>query len=253
MLEGDRFCEGDRGKALAGHSTLTRLELGAHGGDGRYKKILAQAEEIEALLLAEGVKSIPRGSREIVLDFDAIDYRLQGAQEGAFSHGYYRNYCYLPLYCFLRSHSALDAIARCQARCKQRHGGSAREDYPGQSGGALAKRRASLCAKTFTAVVGKWKIGSRKRRWTCLPISPARTGWLPTNCGCGSVPLPTCLSRCCGPKCCAVHSWPKPAWARSAASFLRLQPGSKSAAAESIWSWPVLILIAKPSPRHGQT
>ncbi len=100
VLGNDRLCQEDRGKALAGHSTLNRLELGAHGGDGRYKKILAQPEEIEALLLTEGVKSIPRRSREIVLDFDATDDPLHGAQEGAFFHGYYRHYCYLPLYCF---------------------------------------------------------------------------------------------------------------------------------------------------------
>jgi hypothetical protein len=100
ILGGSRLSEEDRGKALAGHSTLNRLELGAHGGDGRYKKILAQPEQIEALLLAEGVKSIPRKSREIILDFDATDDPLHGAQEGAFFHGYYREYCYLPLYCF---------------------------------------------------------------------------------------------------------------------------------------------------------
>lgn len=100
VLGQDRMCEEDRGKALAGHSTLNRLELGALGGDGRYKKILAKPDEIQALLLAEGVKSIPRRSREIVLDFDATDDPLHGAQEGAFFHGYYREYCYLPLYCF---------------------------------------------------------------------------------------------------------------------------------------------------------
>ena len=76
------------------------MELGALGGDGRYKKILAQPEKIAALLLEEGVKAIPRKSREIVLDFDATDDPLHGAQEGAFFHGYYRSYCYLPLYCF---------------------------------------------------------------------------------------------------------------------------------------------------------
>ena len=66
---------------------MNRLELGAHGGDGRYKKILARPEEIAALLLEEGVKAIPRKRREIVLDFDATDDPLHGAQEGAFFHG----------------------------------------------------------------------------------------------------------------------------------------------------------------------
>lgn len=100
VLGSDRLCQEDRGKALAGHATLNRLELAANGSDGRYKKIVAHAEEIEALLLAEGVKSIPRRSDQIVLDFDATDDPLHGAQEGAFFHGYYREYCYLPLYCF---------------------------------------------------------------------------------------------------------------------------------------------------------
>jgi hypothetical protein len=35
---------------------------------------------------------------EIVLDFDATDDQLHGNQEGRFYHGYYRCYCYLPLY-----------------------------------------------------------------------------------------------------------------------------------------------------------
>ena len=54
----------------------------------------------QALLIRRGVKAIPRKVREIVLDFDAADDPLHGAQEGAFFHGFYRQYCYLPLYCF---------------------------------------------------------------------------------------------------------------------------------------------------------
>jgi len=90
----------DQGKALAAHATLNRLELGAEQLDGRYRKIAAQPERIEELLIAEGVKAIPRRSREIVLDFDATDDPLHGAQEGAYFHGYYKHYCYMPLYCF---------------------------------------------------------------------------------------------------------------------------------------------------------
>ena len=61
------------------------------GGDTRYKKIIAKSQEIEALLIEEGVKAIPRKIREIILDFDATDDPLHGNQEGAFFHGYYRN------------------------------------------------------------------------------------------------------------------------------------------------------------------
>ncbi len=100
VLGEERACEADKGKALAAHATLNRLELGALGGDARYKKIIAKPREIEALLIKEGVKVIPRKSREIILDFDATADPLHGNQEGAFFHGYYRHYCYLPLYCF---------------------------------------------------------------------------------------------------------------------------------------------------------
>lgn len=99
-IEGKNRSEADQGKALAGHSTLNRLEQSAMGGDGRYKKIIPQAGKIEQLLMEEGVKAIPRKSRRITLDFDATDDPLHGSQEGRFFHGYYGHYCYLPLYCF---------------------------------------------------------------------------------------------------------------------------------------------------------
>jgi len=35
---------------------------------------------------------------QIVLDVDATDDPIHGMQEGSFFHGYYREYCYLPLY-----------------------------------------------------------------------------------------------------------------------------------------------------------
>jgi hypothetical protein len=76
------------------------LELGAETLDARYRKIQPQPDKIEALLLERGVKAIPRKSAEIVLDFDATDDPLHGNQQGAYFHGYYGHYCYLPLYCF---------------------------------------------------------------------------------------------------------------------------------------------------------
>ncbi len=41
-----------------------------------------------------------RAPQEIILDVDATDDPLHGDQEGRFYHGYYRSYCYLPLYIF---------------------------------------------------------------------------------------------------------------------------------------------------------
>ena len=55
----DRLQESDKGKALAAHSTLNRLELSAQGIDLRYHKIEAQPEQIEALLIERAVKAIP--------------------------------------------------------------------------------------------------------------------------------------------------------------------------------------------------
>jgi hypothetical protein len=95
-----RHLEADKGKPLAGKSTLNRLELSAQGVDPRYKKIQAHPDKIEALLLQRGVQAIPRKTRVITLDFDATDDPVHGNQEGRFFHGYYGDYCYLPLYCF---------------------------------------------------------------------------------------------------------------------------------------------------------
>lgn len=100
LLGENRLEENDRGKALAASSTLNRLELAAQAPDDRYRKIVADSPAIEALLIEEGVKAIPRKSKEIVLDFDATDDPLHGSQEGAYFNGYYRHYCYLPLYAF---------------------------------------------------------------------------------------------------------------------------------------------------------
>jgi hypothetical protein len=77
----DRILERDKGKALAGHSTLNRLELSAEAIDARYQKIQAQPDKIEELFIKRNVKAIPRRSAEIVLDFDATDDPLHGSQE----------------------------------------------------------------------------------------------------------------------------------------------------------------------------
>ena len=100
VLGETRLNPDDRGKALAGKATLNRFELGIHQRDDRYKKITVDLDQVGELLLSSGVKMIPRKSKRIVLDFDATDDPLHGKQEGAFFHGYYKEYCYLPLYCF---------------------------------------------------------------------------------------------------------------------------------------------------------
>ncbi len=41
-----------------------------------------------------------RAPDRIVLDLDAADFELHGSQQERFYHGYYREYCYMPLLVF---------------------------------------------------------------------------------------------------------------------------------------------------------
>jgi hypothetical protein len=88
---------------LAGKSTLNRMELGA-GVKDRYKKITFWKQAIDELLVKVFLESQAKVPEQIVLDIDATDLPLHGQQEGRFFHGYYDNYCYLPLYIFCGEH-----------------------------------------------------------------------------------------------------------------------------------------------------
>lgn len=92
----------DRGAALAGKSTLNRLELTPGNGyaASRYRKIEADEAAMDALLVDLFIESFARAPEQITLDVDATDDPVHGDQEGRFFHGYYRSYCYLPLYIF---------------------------------------------------------------------------------------------------------------------------------------------------------
>lgn len=135
----DRVRERDRGKALAGKSTLNRLELtgtktqsrkaeaaavvekeeaappkgekaqaeamesGAAKPD-RYKKISLDFAAADRLLVDIFLDSFGEEPQEIVLDLDSTDDPVHGNQEGRFFHGYYGHYCYLPLYIVCGEH-----------------------------------------------------------------------------------------------------------------------------------------------------
>lgn len=98
----DRRECGDRGKALAGKSTLNRLELtpAKATSDERYKKIVIDEHGVERLFVDLFLQAHAKPPERIVLDLDATDDPLHGKQEDRFFHGYYMNYCYLPLYIF---------------------------------------------------------------------------------------------------------------------------------------------------------
>ena len=76
---------------LASPSTLCRLEQMIT------RKDLVRLAEV---LVEQFIRSYKKAPKEITLDFDATDDRIHGKQEGAFFHGYYYHYCFLPLYVF---------------------------------------------------------------------------------------------------------------------------------------------------------
>lgn len=102
----DRVREQDQGKAIAGKSTLNRLELTPEDANekSRYKKIVADGGKIDELMITLFIESYRSPPSEVVLDVDATDDPLYGNQEGKYFHGYYAEYCYLPLYIFSGEH-----------------------------------------------------------------------------------------------------------------------------------------------------
>jgi len=98
----DRLRDRDQGKALAGKSTLNRLALTpvrAHK-NSRYKKITVDRHAVDEFFMTVFLDAYSQAPSEIMLDLDATDAPLHGHQAGRFFHGYYKHYCYLPLYIF---------------------------------------------------------------------------------------------------------------------------------------------------------
>ena len=102
LLAGKRSLD----EPLAGKSTLNRLELTPAGSplEDRYHKITYSSEALDALLVDLFVEAHQPAPRQIVLDVDVTDTPLHGEQEARFFHGYYNQYCYLPLYIFCGDH-----------------------------------------------------------------------------------------------------------------------------------------------------
>lgn len=102
----DRRLARDKGRALASSSTLNRLELTPPDADAdsRYKKIVANPERMDRLLVDCFLDAYEQPPERIWLDLDATDDLIHGNQEGRFFHGYYGHYCYLPLYIFSDEH-----------------------------------------------------------------------------------------------------------------------------------------------------
>ena len=94
-------------EALAGKSTLNRLEHTPRRHAAKYHKIDCDGSRVDELLVELFLEAHDRAPREIVLDLDNTDIPLHGGQEGRFFHGYYDEFCYLPLYVFCGRHLLL--------------------------------------------------------------------------------------------------------------------------------------------------
>jgi hypothetical protein len=120
--------------ALAGKSTLNRLEL-SRPAPTLYHKVSHNPAAIEGLFVDLFLEAHAAPPKRITLDLDATDDPLHGDQEGRFFHGYYKCYCYLPLYVFCGRHllaaklrpanidasaGALEEIARLVVRIRAR-------------------------------------------------------------------------------------------------------------------------------------
>jgi len=81
----------ERDQSLASASTLCRFENQADR---------ESAWRLHEVLVDQFVASFKRAPKKLILDFDATDDPVHGEQDGRFFHGYYRHYCFLPLYVF---------------------------------------------------------------------------------------------------------------------------------------------------------
>ena len=52
------------------------------------------------VLVEQFIASYKAAPAELILDFDATDDRVHGLQEGRAFHGYYGDWCFLPLYVY---------------------------------------------------------------------------------------------------------------------------------------------------------
>lgn len=81
----------DRDTPLASSATLCRFE-------NRADRDLFWS--LHNLMVDQFIASYSQAPDKLILDFDATDDPVHGKQDKRFFHGYYDNYCFLPLYVF---------------------------------------------------------------------------------------------------------------------------------------------------------
>ena len=116
---------------------------------------------VDALLVDLFLEAHGRAPREIVLDLDNTDIPLHGEQEGRFFHGYYDDYCYLPLYVFCGRHLLL---------ARQRRANVAGSD------GAVEE-----AARIIARICRKWRWVRIVLRADCGFANEQLMGWCEAN------------------------------------------------------------------------
>jgi hypothetical protein len=90
--------------ALAGKSTLNRLEHAAKVGADPYHKITHDPAAIERLFVTLMTEAHDEAPDRLIIDIDATHDPIHGEQEGRHFNAFYDCYCYLPLYIFAGRH-----------------------------------------------------------------------------------------------------------------------------------------------------
>lgn len=80
---------------LASPSTLSRFENSVDR---------SSLTAMSKLLVECFIQHHKQAPKEIILDFDPTDHEIHGHQEGRHYHGYYKQYCFLPLHVFCGDH-----------------------------------------------------------------------------------------------------------------------------------------------------
>ena len=103
-----------RDSELASSATLSRFENMVTHND---------CVALSKLLVEEFIASFKVAPRELILDFDPTDFTLYGNQEDSHYHGYYQDFCYLPLYVYC-GEQVLAAYLRPSNIDGSKHGGA---------------------------------------------------------------------------------------------------------------------------------
>ena len=103
-----------RDSELASSATLSRFENMVTHND---------CVALSKLLVEEFIASFKVAPRELILDFDPTDFTLYGNQEDSHYHGYYQDFCYLPLYVYCGD-QVLAAYLRPSNIDGSKHGGA---------------------------------------------------------------------------------------------------------------------------------